>query len=102
MVVRFTTTCAILWRVIPPSYSNRTVPFVVQLPFTLSFFLPSFSQNIQSGLNIKTGLAVKRSTGTIHLAEISTAKTLGNGEVKVKIPKSDKVTIRKRTERLSI
>ena len=40
---------------------------------------------------------MKRSTGTIHLAEISTAKTLGNGEVKVKIPKSDKVTLRRRT-----
>jgi hypothetical protein len=36
----------------PPSYSNRTVPSVVQLAFTLTFFLPSFSQNIQSGLNI--------------------------------------------------
>jgi hypothetical protein len=29
-----------------------TVPSVVQLPFTLTFFFPSFSQNIQSGLNI--------------------------------------------------
>ena len=44
--------CAIHWTVTPPSYSNRTVPSVVQLPFTLTFFLPSFSQNIQSGLNI--------------------------------------------------
>jgi hypothetical protein len=35
---------------------------------------------------------VKRST--IHLAEISTAKTLRNGKVKMKIPKSDKVTLR--------
>ena len=42
--------CAILWTVTPLSYSNRTVPSVVQLPFTLTFFLPSFSQNIQSGL----------------------------------------------------
>ena len=38
--------CAILWTVTPPSYSNRTVPSVVQLSFTLTFFLPSFSQNI--------------------------------------------------------
>jgi hypothetical protein len=30
---------------------------------------------------------------TIHLAEISTAKILKNGEVKMKIPKSDKVTL---------
>jgi hypothetical protein len=44
--------CAILWTVTPPSYSNRTVPSVFQLPFTLIFFLPSFSQYIQSGLNI--------------------------------------------------
>ena len=42
-----------------------------------------------------TCLPVKRST--IHLAEISTAKTLRNGEVKMKIPKSDKVTLRRRT-----
>jgi hypothetical protein len=47
-----------------------------------------------------TCLPVKRST--IHLAEISTAKTLRNGEVKMQIPKSDKVTLRRRTERLSI
>jgi hypothetical protein len=39
---------------------------------------------------------------TIHLAEISTAKTLRNGKVKMKIPKSDKVTLKRRTERLSI
>jgi hypothetical protein len=43
---------------------------------------------------------VKRST--INLAEIITAKTLRNGEVKMKIPKSDKVTLRRRKERLSI
>ena len=40
-------------------------------------------------------MPVKRST--IHLEEISTAKTLRNGEVKMKIPKSDKVTLRRRT-----
>jgi hypothetical protein len=49
---------------------------------------------------VLTCLPVKRST--IHLAEISSAKTLRNGELKMKIPKSDKVTLRKRTERLSI
>jgi hypothetical protein len=43
-----------------------------------------------------------RPASTIHLAEISTAKTLRNEEVKMKIPKSDKVTLRRRTEGLSI
>ena len=38
---------------------------------------------------------MKRST--THLVEISTVKTLRNGEVKMKIPKSDKVTLRRRT-----
>jgi hypothetical protein len=35
-------------------------------------------------------------------ATISTAKTPRNGEVKLKIPKSDKVTLRRRTERFSM